>query len=169
MSHRVGAFNRFLDAPNHKEGLFRKIVVDAGYQFLETSNGILEGYELALQAGELRGHVERLREEPLNLSCPCYRELILLREFIDAKNRDDVLTVLIPLEYSLNLLSNRIMLLAHYSGIENFGGRSQRVDRRINPQFSNLARQRSHRVQMREGRCRRGIRIIVSWNINSLY
>src|SRR4051812_4365669 len=57
-----------LDVALHVERLLGKIVVLAVYYFFETANGVRERDVFSRNAGELLGHVERLRQEPLNLT-----------------------------------------------------------------------------------------------------
>src|SRR5579883_1691805 len=59
-----------LDVPLQVERLLRELLVVvelAGDDLLEALDGLLELHELALEAGELRGDEERLREEALDL------------------------------------------------------------------------------------------------------
>ena len=46
----------------------------------------------------LLGHVERLREEPLDLAGAGDGQLVLVGQFVDAENGDDVLQILVALQ-----------------------------------------------------------------------
>jgi len=70
--------------------------------FLEAAHGVFDLHILALEAGELLGDVEGLREEALDLAGARDRELLVFAEFVDAQDGDDVLQVLVALQ---NLLA----------------------------------------------------------------
>ena len=53
-------------------------------------------------AGELLGHVERLREEPLDLARARHGQLVFVAQFVDAENGDDVLQILVALQNALH-------------------------------------------------------------------
>src|SRR5262245_50622555 len=57
-----------LDLADHVESLLRQQVVLTGQDALEPADRVLERHVLALRAGERFGHVERLREEALDLA-----------------------------------------------------------------------------------------------------
>ena len=62
---------------------------------------------LPLKPGELLGHVERLREEALDLARARHGQLVFVGQFVDAQNRDDVLQILVALQNLLHLLRAR--------------------------------------------------------------
>jgi hypothetical protein len=60
-----------IDVADHVEGGFRQVVVFAATTIgdrLERSDGLFQRTELAVRAGELLGHEERLRQEALDLA-----------------------------------------------------------------------------------------------------
>jgi hypothetical protein len=95
--HLLGGFENFVDRSLHVEGLFGNGVVLAVNDFLKAADGVRDLYVLARESGELLGNVERLREEALNLAGTRDRELLVLRKFVNAKNGDDVLKILVGL------------------------------------------------------------------------
>src|SRR5687768_17660528 len=72
---RLGFFEGFLDRPDHVEGLLGKAVALAAHDHVEALDRVLEGNVLARGAGEHLGHVEGLRQEPLDLAGPAHGEL----------------------------------------------------------------------------------------------
>src|SRR5690242_13682523 len=73
--HLLGGGEHVLDAAGHVEGALRDVVVLALDDFLEALDGVGDRHVLALQAGELLGDEERLREEPLQLARTGDRDL----------------------------------------------------------------------------------------------
>src|SRR5207248_1506488 len=76
------------------EGLLRQAVELTVEDLLEAGDGVLEGHELAGEAGELRGDEERLRQEALDASGTPDHQLVVLAELVHAEDRDDVLQIL---------------------------------------------------------------------------
>ena len=75
--------------------------------------------------------MERLREEPLNLSCTVYKQLILIGKLVHTHNCDNIHQLVIALKNSLHLSCNGIVLLAENLGIEDTARRLKRINRRI--------------------------------------
>ena len=107
---------------------------------LEPADGVSDSHVLAVEAGELLGHEERLREKLLNLSRARHRELVLLGELIDAQNRDDVLQILVPLQDLLHGAGDAVVLVADDSRIQDAGRRRQRIDGGVDTELRNRAR-----------------------------
>ena len=124
----------------------------AVHDFLEAADRVGQLDVLALEAGELLGHVERLRQEALDLAGARHGQLIFVRQFVDTQNRDDVLQILVALQDLLHALRRVVVLLAENARIENARGGRQRIDGGINAQFRDRARQVRGRVQVRERR-----------------
>src|SRR6266536_4727927 len=59
---------RLLDPANVEERLLRQVVVVAAGERVERGDGLVQRHALAGDAGELLGHVERLRKEALDLA-----------------------------------------------------------------------------------------------------
>src|SRR6266508_4693804 len=60
--------------------------------------------------GELLGHVERLRQEALDLAGPVDQGPVLLRQLVDAEDRDDVLELVVALEDLLDPLGDPVVV-----------------------------------------------------------
>ena len=72
------ALQHVFDRALHVERLLRKLVVLAFDDFLEAADRVCQLHVLALEAGELLGHVERLREEPLDLRRARHGQLVFV-------------------------------------------------------------------------------------------
>src|SRR5450755_567795 len=114
------------------------LAVDDG---LEAADRVLERNELSRRAGEDFGDKERLREKALNLSRPRDRKLVLGRKVVHPENRNDVAELLVALQSLLHAPRGRVVLLANDIGIELARGRIQRIDRGIDAERSDIARQ----------------------------
>ena len=86
-------FERLLDRADHKERLFGHVVVLAFDDLLEPADGVLNLDVLAFQVRELHHDEEGLREEALDLPRPRHRDLVFVRELVNAQDGDDVLEV----------------------------------------------------------------------------
>src|SRR5207253_3102590 len=111
---------------------------------------------------------ERLRQELLNLARTRHRQLVVFRQLVDAENRDDVLQVLVALQNLLYLARDVVVLVAENTRVENARRGRERIDRRIDAQLRNRARQVRRRIEMRERRRRRGIGVVVGRDVNGL-
>src|SRR3954454_18674871 len=89
--HAPSLLHGGVNSPDHVEGLLRKLVVLALEDLLEALDRVLELDVLARGAGELLGDEVRLRKEALDLARARHHELVLVRELVDAEDRDDVL------------------------------------------------------------------------------
>ena len=98
-------------------------------------HGVVDLHVASLQAGELLGHEERLREELLDLAGARHRELLVFAELINTQNGDDVLQVLVALQHALHRLRRVVVTFTDHARIENARGGSQRIDGGINAQF----------------------------------
>src|SRR4249919_1931778 len=97
-AHLLGFLDRFLDAADHVEGLFRQVVTFAVADHLEAADGLLQRDVLALRAGEHFGDGERLREKALDLARARHGLLVVFRQLVHTQDRDDVLELLILLQ-----------------------------------------------------------------------
>src|SRR5690606_34381039 len=98
----LGLLDRFLDAADHVECGFRKVVVLAVDHGLERRHGVFDLHELARDVGEHLGDVERLAEEALDLARAGDDQLILFRQLVHAEDGDDVLQRLVALQRLLD-------------------------------------------------------------------
>jgi hypothetical protein len=110
------------------------VVVLAVADPLERHDRLVDRGVLARHPGELLGHEERLREEPLDLPGPRHDHLVLLGQLVDPEDRDDVLQVSIALEDLLHAAGHRVVLLAHVARVEDPRRRVQGVHGRVDAQ-----------------------------------
>src|ERR1700730_10239310 len=130
----------FINRAFHVKRLLGDIVVLAFVDFLEALYRVRDFNVAAGRAGELLGDVERLRQEALDFSCSRHANLLVFAQFVNAKNRDNVLQILIGLQCLLHALRYVVVILAHDARIENARSRSQRIDRWINSYLGQGAR-----------------------------
>src|SRR5688572_15486402 len=74
--HLLGGLDHLFDAALHVEGLLREVVELARGHALERLDRRLELHVAALDARELLGHVERLRQEPLQTTRAVHDDLV---------------------------------------------------------------------------------------------
>src|SRR6185437_14249011 len=79
-----GALQHLFDGALHVERLLGHVVVLALGDLAEAPDGIGELDVLAGEAGELLGHVERLRKEALDFARARYRQLVFVGKLVDA-------------------------------------------------------------------------------------
>src|ERR1035437_4361977 len=173
MGLRLLQFRRFLedflDGSLHVECLLGQAVVLAFDNFAEALDGIGELDVLALVAGELLGDVERLGEELLDLAGARHNQLVLVGEFVDTQNGDDVLEILVALQGALDHLGHLVVVLADDEGIQNARGGSQRVDGGVNAQRGDIAREVGGGVEVGEGGGGGGVGVIVGGHVDGLH
>src|SRR5436309_1805407 len=80
-----------VDRTLHEESLLWVLIELASDKALERGNRLLELHILSFDACELLSDRERLRHETLDATRTTDDELVLLRQFVHAENRDDVL------------------------------------------------------------------------------
>ena len=137
--HLLGALQHVLDGALHVEGLLRDVVVLAFDDLAEAADRVGDLDVLALDAGELLGHVERLREEALDLAGAGDGELVFFRQLVDTENGDDVLQVLVRLQDApCTAARGVVVLVADDARIENARGGGQRIDRGIDAELRDL-------------------------------
>src|SRR6187399_515370 len=112
VAHLLGRGEDVLDAAGHVERALRDVVVLAVDDLLEALDRVGDRHVLALQAGELLGDEERLREEPLDLAGPGHRQLVVFGQLVDAEDGDDVLEVLVALQHLLHRPGDPVVLVA---------------------------------------------------------
>src|SRR6185436_19728388 len=94
--HPLRRFDRFLNSTHHEEGLLGQMVVLALDDLFKAAHGISNRHVLARFTRELLADEEGLRHELLNAARARDCELVLFRQLVDTKNRDDVLEILVP-------------------------------------------------------------------------
>src|SRR3954466_6949645 len=120
-----------VDAALHEERRLRQLVVLAVDDLAERAHGLVDRPVHAGGPGEGLRDVERLREEALDLAGALHRDLVLVRELVDAEDRDDVLELAVALEDLLHARGDLVVLLAEEVGLEDRRGRVERVDGRV--------------------------------------
>src|SRR4029450_4161191 len=86
-----GLLEDVVDGADHVKGLLGEVVVLALDDLAEPAAGCGGGTVPALEAGELFGDVEGLRQEALDLARSRHRDLVVLRQLVHAEDGDDVL------------------------------------------------------------------------------
>src|SRR3989344_4625025 len=147
-----------LDSSLKVKRLLGLVVVLPFQDLLERAHGVGTLHERALDAGELLGHVERLRQELLDLTRAGHGELVVLGQLVHAKDGDDVLEVLVTLQHFLHAAGNVVVLLAHHVGRKDRRARVERIDGRVDAELGQAAGKNHGRIEVTEGggRCRIG-------------
>src|SRR3954466_13540976 len=158
---RLRLLERFLDRADHVERLLGQRVALAVDDHLEALDGVFERNVFARRAGEVLRHGKRLRQEALDLARPGYRELVLGRQLVHAENRDDVAQLLVALQRLLHGARGVVVLLADRVGVDLARGRIQRIDRRVDAERGDIAREHHGGVKVAEGRRRARIGQVV--------
>src|ERR671916_279408 len=143
-----GLLDGLIYVAHEVEGLLGQLVVPTLDDLLERADRVLQLDELALEAGELLGDEERLREEALDSARPPDDDLVLLGELVDAEDGDDVLELLVALQDVLDLLGDLVVLVADDRRVEDRGGGGQRVHRRVDALLGEAATELDRRVQV---------------------
>src|SRR5579862_503020 len=167
--HFFGLLAHFLDSAYHVERLLGKIVVFSFDDFLEAAHCVFDFYVLPCKTRELLGYEHWLRQELLDFSSARYGLLVIVRQFFDSQNRDDVLQFLVPLKDRLHRSGYCVVFLSYCARIQNAREAGQRIDRGIDAAFDDLPAQVRGGVEVSECRRRGGIGVVVSWDVNRLY
>ena len=94
--------------------------------------------------------------------------LVVFGQLVDAEDGDDVLQVLVALQNLLHLARDFVVLVAEDARIENARRRGQRIDGRIDAELRDRPREVRCRVEMREGRGRSRVRVVVRGDVDRL-
>ena len=135
---------------------------------MESLNGVSSRNIFARCSGEDFSNVEWLRKELLHLTCTINSLLILRRQLVETKNRDDVLQVLVALQHVLHTTRTLIVLFANDRWVEGVGDRSERIHRRIDTKLSDRTLENDSGVQVSEGIGWRRVSQIIRRDVNSL-
>src|SRR3990172_6772680 len=92
-----GIFSNFIDRADNIESLLRKIVTLAIQNFTEARHRLAQRYIPPWPASELLCHGHGLREEPLYLARARNDQLVILAQFVNAQDGDDVLQIFVTL------------------------------------------------------------------------
>jgi hypothetical protein len=71
--------------------------------------------------GEELGDEERLRQESLNLARSVHHQTVLFGQLIQAKDGDDILQLVIPLQLCLDSLGSVVVLFTYDPGLKHRG------------------------------------------------
>ena len=85
---------------------------------LERGDRLVQRHEHAGDAGELLGHIHRVGKEPLEAPGPLHRDPVLLGQFVNAEDRDDVLQLVVALQDPLHLAGHVVVLLANVGRVK---------------------------------------------------
>src|SRR5215472_173921 len=167
--HLFRFFQGFVDRSDHVKGLLRHVVVFAFHDFLEAADRIFNLYVLAFKTRELRRNEHGLRQESFDLTRAGYGALVFIGKLFNAQNRDDVLQIFVTLQNGFDTARHSVVFSADNPRIENTGVAGQRINRGINAALHDLPAEVRRGVQVREGRGRSWIGVVVRWNIDSLH
>ena len=88
-------------------------------QLFKAANRIFQRSDLPRLTGKHFRHQERLREESFDAASAVYDQFVLFRQFVDTKNRDDILEFAVTLQSRLNAASNIVVTIANVVRIKN--------------------------------------------------
>uniref|UniRef100_A0A182N3R5 Transcription initiation factor TFIID subunit 8 n=1 Tax=Anopheles dirus TaxID=7168 RepID=A0A182N3R5_9DIPT len=158
-----------LDRADHVKGDLRQMVELTVQDLGEALDGFLQRHELAGVAGEHLGHLERLRQEALDLAGACHRQLVLLGQLIHTQDGDDVLERLVVLQDLLHATGDVVVLGTDDVRVHDTRRRVERIDRRVDAQLGDGTRQHGRGVQVSERGGRSRIGQIVSRHVDGLH
>src|SRR3712207_905497 len=163
-----GLLDGLIYVADEVEGLLGQLIVPTLDDLLERADRVLQLDKLALEAGELLGDEERLREEALQPARPAHDDLVLLGELVDAEDGDDVLELLVALQDVLDLLGYLVVLVADHRGVEDRRGGGQRVHRGVDALLGEAATELDSRVEVGEDGERCGVGEVVGRDVDRL-
>src|SRR5690606_37656243 len=165
----LGFLDGFVDGANHVERLLRQVIVLTGQDAGETTDGLLQRHVLAGGTGEHFGHVERLRQEALDLTGAGHQLLVGLGQLVHTQDGDDVLQFLVALQHVLHAARGVVVLLAHHQRVQRTAGGVQRVHGRVDTQGGDVAGQYDGGVEVGEGGRRARVGQVVRGNVDGLH
>ena len=166
--HLGGLFDGFLDGADHIEGLFGEVVVLACQDFGEAADGVAEGDVFAGLVGEGFGDEEGLGEEALDAAGAEDGLAVVVGEFLDAEDGDDVLQVAVALEYLLDAAGYAVVFLADDAGFQDAGEGGEGVNGGVEALGGEGAFQGDYGVQVSEGGYDAGVGVVVGGDIDGL-
>src|SRR5579883_3472216 len=120
---RFEALIDLIDAAGHVEERLRHLIELAIKNLAEAANRLFQRHVLAFASGERLGHREGLREETLNLAGARHRQLVLVREFVDAQDGNDILQVFVSLKHLLHAAGDVVVFLTNDLRIQDTADR----------------------------------------------
>ncbi|AFJ34310.1 cellobiose phosphorylase [Mycobacterium sp. H4Y] len=136
---------------------------------VERLDGLLQRNRRTRLTGELLGRHHVLRQEPLDAPRPLHQLLVLFGQLVDTEDRDDVLKVLVPLQDSDDFLGHAVVLVTDDARVEDGRARGQRVHRGEDALGEHRTRQLGGGIQVREGRRRRRVGVVVGGHVDRLH
>ena len=107
------ASNHFINSSLIKEMMLWNMITLSIKNHIHPFDCLLKFYILSCCPCKLLSYMEILRKESLNFSSSIYRQLILLRQFLHTKNRDNINQFLVPLKNLLHLFSSLHMQFSY--------------------------------------------------------
>src|SRR4029079_7394155 len=96
------------------------------------------------------------------------RQAILLRQFVEAEDGDDVLQLLVALQVLLYAAGDEVVTVTDDVGLEDRRRRRQGVHCRVDAEGGHLAAPLRRRVEVREGGERRRVGVVVGGHVHGL-
>src|SRR4051812_22795328 len=158
-----------LETAAEEERLLRHVVELALGDLVERLDRLLERHRGARLAGELLGHQQVLREEPLDAPGPPDQLPVLLGELVDAEDRDDVLEVGVALQDPLHLVGDPEVLVADVLRVEDPRRGGERVHRRVDALLGDRAGELGGGVEVRERGGGRRVGVVVGGHVDRLH
>ncbi len=90
--------------------------------FTETAHGVTSLHVFTIQAMEFLSHKHRLTQETLNFTGAGNQHLVIFAQFVNTKNGDDVLQVVVFLQNLLHFAGGTIMLFTNNVGLQRTAG-----------------------------------------------
>src|SRR5579884_2985722 len=162
------SLDHVVNSAGHVEVLLGDIVHVAVENLAEASDCLAQRHEYPGPSREHFGHEHRLGQEPLNLSRARNSQFVFVTQLFDAKNGDNILEVLVSLQYSLHAARHVIMLLADDDGVQNSRTGRQWIDGGKQTQLDDRTVQGHNSVQVAERRRDRGVCVVVGWYVDRL-
>ena len=164
----LALFDGFVDSTNIEECLFGILVHFAIENHIEAADGFAKRHHHTGQTGELFGHKERLRQETLCTACTSHYKFVIVAEFIDTENGNDILKLVILLQQLLNSLGSVIVVFADDMRVENTRCLFKRVDGWIYTELGNLTAKHCGGIEEVECSCRGRVGQVVGRHIDGL-
>src|SRR3954454_1743707 len=158
-----------LEPAAHEEGLLGRVVVVAVRDLRERLDRLAQRDERPLEPGEVLRHEGVLREEALDPPRPVDRDPVLLRELLDAEDRDDVLQLLVSLQDRLDPDGGVVVVLRDVARVEDPARGGERVHGGVDAQRCDGTAELRRRVEVRERRRGRRVRVVVGGHVHGLH
>ena len=108
-----------INCSNEVECCFRKLIHFTIHDHVKAPDCFFNRNQHTFQTGKLFSHMERLRQEPLYLTCSGNGLLVFVTQLIETKYRNDILQLFIPLQNELNVVCAIVMCISNYQRSKN--------------------------------------------------